>query len=179
MGGAYFTVADDILGLLGQVRFGYSDAADFGLQLGFNSVDDRVYDGGMFREEGETHLLIGGDWKYNLRRANEDIPVDISVDFGAGYVDMEEASKLLFSLSGQGGWTVENAGGNTLSPYVGLAIIVDRLSIDTPTREFSDTDTDIRVRVGAAYYISAGASAVAELQTGSGTSFGIGLNIGF
>lgn len=179
MGGAYFTVADDILGLLAQYRYGYSDAADFGLQLGFNSMDDRVYAGGMFREEGETHLLIAGDGKYNLRRADESMPVDVSVDFGAGYVDMEDADRLLFSFSGQGGWSVENADGNTLSPYVGFALILDRVSVDAPGGDLIGTDTDVHVRIGAEYYISGAASAVAELQTGSGTSFGIGLNIGF
>jgi len=179
MGGAYFTVADDILGLLGQFRYGYSGVADFGLQLGFNSMDDRVYAGGMFREEGETHLLIAGDGKYNLRRADEEMPVDVSVDFGVGYVDKENANQLLFSLSAQGGWSVENAGANTLSPYVGFALIVDRVSMDTSGGNFTDKDTDIQARIGAEYYISGSVSAVAELQTGTGTSFGVGLNIGF
>jgi hypothetical protein len=179
VGGAYFTIADDVLGLLGQFRCGYSDDADFGVQLGFNSTDSRVYRGGMFTEEGETHLLLGGDGKYNLRKADEGMPVDVSVDFGAGYVDMEESSRLLFSLSGQGGWTVETENAKTLSPYVGLGVIVDRVSIDTASGNLTDTDTDIEVRLGAAYLFSSGVSAIAELQTGDGTSFGVGLNVRF
>lgn len=179
LAGAYFTVQDDIVGAQAQIRYGASDELGFGLQLGVRSVDDYVGRSGLREYAGDTQLLIGGDAKYMLRAADREIPLDLSLDFGVGFIDMERADDLLFSLSGQGGWRGEDPDMRGLEPYLGLALVVERITFDLWDGDKTDTDTDLEVRLGTAYNVSRAVSIIAELQAGRETTFGVGLNLVF
>ena len=178
--GAYFTVQDDIIGLLSQFRYGASDALDFGFQLGVQSVDDRVSRGGLFGDEGDSHLLIAGDAKYLLRGADDEIPFDLSLDFGIGLIDMERGKNVLFTLGGQGGWRGREPESRGLEPYLGIALVVERTTLELlPDGDKTETDNDLEVRVGTAYRVAEIAFIVAEIQAGRETAFGVGLNFVF
>jgi hypothetical protein len=177
--GGYFIVADDVVGGLAQFRYGAASALDLGLQLGVESVDSYVPHGGLFEAEDSDNLLLGADAKYALRTADDEIPVDLSVGFGVGFVDAEGAESLLFSVTGQGGWRGPEPESRGLEPYVGFALMVDRTTVDLPDGDRSDTDNDLEVRVGTAYVLSRAASILAELQAGDGTTFAVGLNFSF
>lgn len=177
--GAYFVVADDVVGGIGQFRYGATGVLELGLQLGAESVDSHVARGGLYEGDDDNHLLLGGDAKYSLRAADEEIPVDLSVGFGLGFVDAENAESLLFSITGQGGWRGPEPESLGLEPYVGLALMVNRTTVDLADGDFTDTDNDLEVRFGTAYVISSTASVLAELQAGNGTTFAVGLNLFF
>jgi hypothetical protein len=177
--GGYFIVADDVIGGLAHFRYGATEALDLGLQLGVESVDSYVPRGGLFEAEDSDNLLVGGDAKYALRAADDEIPVDLSVGFGVGFVDAEGADDLLFSITGQGGWRGPEPESRGLEPYVGLALMVDRMTVNLPDGDVTDTDNDLEVRVGTAYRLSRAASLLAELQAGDGTTFAVGLNVFF
>lgn len=177
--GAYFTLADDTIGLLSQFRYGVSGAVDFGLQLGFESMDDFVETQGFLRTDGDTHLLLAGDLKYMVRDADDEIPFDLSLDFGVGFRDMKMASSLLFSLGGQTGWRGHEPESRGLEPYLGLELIVDRMTVDLPQGDKTETNNDLEVRIGTAYRVADGASLTAEIHAGDETSFGVGINFAF
>jgi hypothetical protein len=177
--GVYFTVQDDIIGLLGQFRYGASDMLDFGFHLGIQSVDDRIGNAGLYRMEGDTHLLISGDAKYMLRRADEEIPIDLSLDFGVGLINMEDASNVLFTFGGQGGWRGGEPQSRGLEPYLGLVLVVERKTWQLTDGENTEIDSELEVRAGTAYRVARAASIVAEIQAGRETAFGIGLNFNF
>jgi hypothetical protein len=178
--GAYFIVADDVVGGLAQFRYGATYAVDLGLQLGVESVDSYVPRGGLYESADSDNLLVGGDVKFAMRTADSEMPVDISVGFGAGFVDAEGAESLLFSVTGQGGWRGPEPESRGLEPYVGLALMVNRMSVDLPGGgDSTDTDTDLEVRVGTAYVLTRAASLLAELHAGNGTAFAVGVNVTF
>ncbi len=177
--GAYFIVSDDVIGLLSQFRYGPADALDIGLQIGVETVDERISVGGFFSEEDDTRVLLAGDAKYLIRGADEELPFDISLDFGVGYVDLEDASRFLFKASGQGAWRGHEPRSRGLEPYIGLVVAAKRTAIDLPRGDETDIDNDLEVRLGTVYRLSAVASVVAELQAGDDTSFGLGLNFEF
>jgi hypothetical protein len=114
-----------------------------------------------------------------VRQADDEIPFDLSLDFGVGLVDKEDASSLLFTLGGQGGWRGVEPESRGLEPYLGLVLVVERMSVDLPDGEETETDTDLEVRVGTAYRLASALSLIAELHAGRGTAFGVGLNFAF
>ncbi len=177
--GAYLMIADNVVGLLGQFRYGATEVLDFGVQIGFQSVESRHYTGGLFEEYDDTHLLLAGDGKYMIRGADDDLPVDISMDIGLGFVDMENANRLLFTFGGQGALRDPRLQSRGLEPYLGLVLIVDRLSIDLPGGTDTDIDNDLEIRLGTTYELSRTAVFMAEIQAGSGTTLVVGLGLGF
>lgn len=172
-------IADNVVGLLGQFRYGATEVLDFGVQIGFQSVESRHYTGGLFEEYDDTHLLLAGDGKYMIRSADDDLPVDISMDIGLGFVDMENANRLLFTFGGQGALRDPRLQSKGLEPYLGLVLIVDRLSIDLPGGTDTDIDNDLEIRLGTTYELSRTAVFMAEIQAGSGTTLVVGLGLGF
>lgn len=177
--GAYLAIADDVVGLLGQFRYGATEVLDFGLQIGFESVESRELAGGLFEEYDDTHLLLAVDGKYMIRGADDDLPVDISMDVGVGFIDMEEANRLLFTFGGQGALRDPELQSWGLEPYLGLVLVVDRLSVDLPGGTDTETDNDLEIRLGTTYELWTTAAIMAEIQAGNGTTLVVGLGLGF
>lgn len=181
--GAYFTVQDDLIGVLSQFRYGASDNFDFGFQAGVRSMDYYVDRAGLRQDVEDTHLLVSGDAKYMIREADAEIPIDLSLDFGVGFADMKNRRDVLFTLGGQGGWRGPEPESRGLDPYVGLVLIVERKSLEreheNKTETHTRTNNELEARLGTAYRVADMVSIVAEIQAGRETAFGVGLNFIF
>jgi len=175
--GAYFTLADNTVGVLGQFRYGVSEQVSVGLQVGLDSVERKVFRGNFYDSREDTQTLLAGDVKYLARPADREIPVDVSLDFGVGLRDMDDGTSLLFSLGGQGGLQSRDDGG--FSPYLGIVLLVDRSSLELPDGERVETEKDLEVRLGTTYGVTGSTSLIAELRAGNGTAFGVGLSAAF
>ena len=166
MWGAYLLLGDrvDDVGLLGQVRFNSGPSFDWGLQFGFA---DGPGDGG---------ILIGGDIRPSIKKADSEFPLDLAFDgavgltIGDGFTLLELQPALLYSHR----FALDSGG--AISPYGSVGIDFQNVSYD----DFEDdTDTEIIARFGMEWEATRTFSVIGEFGVGNPDSFLAGINVLF
>lgn len=165
---------DNLVRLGAYGRFNLSYAADLGLEVVWDNVD---IDNG----DDINYLGAGADGKYMLMEADAAIPVDLAVQFGAGFLTEDD----YFLLHVPFGVMVsrEFAPGENderlVTPYGGVYFVFDYASFDAPPgADDSDTDFDVELRIGASAEIVRHGSVFAALHAGLETMFFLGFNAG-
>jgi opacity protein-like surface antigen len=168
--GAYLLLGDrvDDIGLLGQVRFSSSESFDWGLQFGFS-------DG-----PGDGAVLLGGDIRPSLKRADSEFPLDLAFDgavgltIGDGFTLLELQPAFLY------GHRFPLDSGGAISPYGSVGIDVQNVSFDNAgPGDDSDTETDVIARFGMEWEASRTFGVIGEFSVGNGSTFNTGINVLF
>lgn len=169
--GAYLMLGDrvDDAGLLGQVRFSTSEKLDWGLQFGFNDA-------------GDGSVMLGGDIRPSLKRADEEFPLDLAFDgavgltIGDNFTMLELQPALLYSHR----FPLDDGG--AISPYGSLGIDFINVDFDSDgpgEGDGGDTDTEIIARFGMEWEATRKFAIIGEFAVGNGTSFNTGINVLF
>lgn len=166
MWGAYLLLGDrvDDVGLLGQVRFNSSPSFDWGLQFGFA---DGPGDGG---------ILLGGDIRPSIKKADSEFPLDLAFDgavgltIGDGFTLLELQPALLYSHR----FALDSGG--AISPYGSVGIDFQNASYDNAD---DDTETEIIARFGMEWEATRTFSVIGEFGVGNPDSFLTGINVLF
>ena len=164
--GAYLLLGDrvDDVGLLGQVRFNAGSSFDWGLQFGFS-------DG-----PGDGAILLGGDIRPTIKRADSEFPIDLAFDGAVGltigddYTSLELQPALLYSHR----FPLDNGG--ALSPYGSVGIDFQNVDYDNAD---SDTETDVVARFGLEWEATRTFSVIGEFGIGNADAFITGINVLF
>ena len=172
MWGAYLLLGDraDDLGLLGQVRFASRRSLDWGLQFGFT-------DG-----PGDGAILLGGDIRPSLKRADSEFPLDLAFDgavgltIGDNFTLLELQPALLYSHR----FPLDSGG--AISPYGSLGLDFQNISYDNdgPGDGGSNSESDFIARFGAEWEASRSFSLIGEFGVGANRDvFATGINVLF
>ncbi|MEO6463356.1 MAG: hypothetical protein ABIP29_09795 [Candidatus Eisenbacteria bacterium] len=167
--GAYLMLGDrvDDVGLLGQVRFSSSESFDWGLQFGFA---DGPGDGGV---------LLGGDIRPSLKRADSEFPLDLAFDGAVGLTIGDNFTLLELQPAFLYGHRFPLDSGGAISPYGSVGIDFQNVSFDTAAGNDSNTETDVIARFGMEWEASRTFGVIGEFGVGNGTTFVTGINVLF
>jgi hypothetical protein len=172
--GLFAGFGDDLIRLGGFGRFNVTPVSDLGVEV--------VYDNEDVEGSGEDigYWGAGADGKYALLSATEDVPLDVSLQLGAGFEARSDYLRLLVPFGGMASHDFVVGGDRTIVPFGGVYFVVDHVSIDggPGAADFSDTDFDVELRVGASAEIISRGSVFASLHAGHGTMFLLGFNAG-
>jgi hypothetical protein len=165
---------EDTVRLGGFGRFNLSSVADLGLEVMYDNVDDD-FEGG----DDVGFFGFGGDGKYLLTSADEDMPLDIAAQLGVGV--MTRSDYLLFHVpfGAIASHDFIMNDGRRITPYGGVYFLFDYLTVDLPApADDSETDFEVEMRIGASAEIVKRGSLFAALHAGAGTIFFLGFNAG-
>lgn len=168
--GAYLLLGDrvDDVGLLGQVRFSSSESFDWGLQFGFA-------DG-----SGGGAVLLGGDIRPSLKRADSEFPLDLAFDGAVGLTIGDNFTLLELQPAFLYGHRFALDSGGAISPYGSVGIDFQNISFDNDgPGDNNNTDTDVIARFGMEWEASRTFGVIGEFGVGSGTTFVTGINVLF
>lgn len=168
--GGYLILGDrvDDVGLLGQIRFSSSDNFDWGLQFGFA-------DG-----PGDGAVLLGGDIRPSLKRADDEFPLDLAFDGAVGLTIGDNFTLLELQPALLYGHRFPLDSGGAISPYGSIGIDFQNVSFDNDgPGDDSDTETDVIARFGMEWEASRTFGVIGEFGVGNGTTFVTGINVLF
>jgi hypothetical protein len=162
--GVYMLFNSDV-GVLGQARFSSGPKFDWGLQVGFAGGD-------------ETAVLLGGDIRPVLHRANDDFPLDVAFDAGLGLdiADHFTIIQVVPAVEASHQFDLEGSS-SSLTPYMCLGMSVAHLSVDGGG---GDTHSNLIARFGLEWEASRKLGVVGEFGAGDTTTdFILGVNVPF
>lgn len=165
--GAYLVLGDrvDDVGLLGQVRFSSSPTFDWGLQFGFA-------DG-----PGDGAVLLGGDIRPSLKRADADFPLDLAFDGSVGLTIGDNFTLLELQPALAYGHRFPLDSGGAISPYGSIGIDFQNIDVDGGG---NDTETDVIARFGMEWEATRTFSVIGEFGLGGNRdAFITGINVLF
>ena len=169
--GAYLLLGDrvDDVGLLGQVRFGSSPSFDWGLQFGF--VDG----------PGDGGVVLGGDIRPSIKRADGEFPLDLAFDGAVGLTISDNFTLLELQPALLYSHRFALDGGGALSPYGSVGIDFQNIDYDNPGpgNDRSDTEVDVTARFGLEWEATRTFSVIGEFGVGNQDSFITGINVLF
>jgi len=165
---------DNLIRLGGFGRFNLSSVADLGVEAIYESVDT---DG-----SGEDTGFGGAgiDGKYALLLANENTPIDLSVQVGGGFLARSDYLQIHVPFGALASRDLVVGGDRTIVPFGGVYFVWDYFKVSGLPGGGDDTDTDfdVELRIGASAEIISRGSVFASLHAGNGTMFFIGFNAG-
>jgi hypothetical protein len=168
--GGYLMLGDrvDDVGLLGQIRFSSSESFDWGLQFGFA-------DG-----PGDGAVVLGGDIRPSLKRADDEFPLDLAFDGAVGLTIGDDFTLLELQPALLYGHRFPLDSGGAISPDGSIGIDFQNISFDIEgPGDDSDTETDVIARFGMEWEASRTFGVIGEFGVGNGTTFVTGINVLF
>jgi hypothetical protein len=165
---------DNLVRLEGFGRFNLTSSADLGLEAVWDNVDPEGPGG------DDTNLLgAGADGKLLLVAADDDSPLDIAAQLGAGFLTDDDYFLLHIPFGAIASHDFVMNDGRRIVPYGGVYFLFDYASFDAPPgSDDSETDFDVEMRVGASAEIVRRGSLFAALHAGQETMFFLGFNAG-
>jgi hypothetical protein len=143
-----FAIADldgNGTGLVFQWREGLGNPKlQFTLDAGFVDFDGPV----------DGLLMLGGALNYQLARSTADMPFDLVFTGGLGFSTSDNLSVIRIPIGVAAGHRFALDGNFAITPFVHPRLSVDRVSIDTPAGDVSDTETNIDFDIGANFEIN-------------------------
>lgn len=161
--GGYAIIAEHATGVVGSLRYGFSEYVEGRARLGF--IDP---------EAGDMGLILGGDFKYLLWKYKEaGNPFDLSLGGFLEYSGLDA-----FSLLGVGGSVIGSIpfhleNNHTIEPYARVNLRMQRVSFD---RGGSDSELKGGVNLGALFSVTQLVDFTAELQIDDEVAFLIGVD---
>lgn len=160
--GVHFTLGESYRSYYPSFRFGLGALAEIGVKMGASTIDTGP--------EDKVGILLGADFKYQLVKQTEGIPVDMAIDLGfdthvfSGMNVSEVSFSTIFSRSfplTERGYKVTPYGGIELSALYGSYL--------------RENETDYYAFLGVEWKLTQKAMLYAELKAGEHTLGGIGI----
>ena len=160
--GVHFTLGENYRSYYPAFRFGLGALAEAGLKIGATTADTG--------SENKLAFLAGADFKYQLIKQAEGIPVDMAVDLGFNthVLNSKNISEITFSTIFSRSFPLTDRG-YKITPYGGLELSVLYGSY-LPRNE-----TDYYLFGGVEWRLSQKAMVYAELKAGDNMLGGIGV----
>lgn len=135
----------DGTGILFQWREGLGNRRlQFTLDAGFADFDGGI--DGLF--------MVGGALNYQLARATADMPFDLVFTGGLGFSSGDDFNIIRIPFGLAAGHRFPLEGQFAITPYVHPRLSIDRVSIDTPGGDVSDTETNLDFDIGMNFEIN-------------------------
>jgi hypothetical protein len=96
----------------------------------------------------EAGIIIGGGFAFQMLRASGELPFDMALTGGLGLTLVDNFNLLRIPVGVAIGHRFPLEGGFAISPFVHPRLSIDRVSVDTPLGNTSDTDTNIDIDIG-------------------------------
>ncbi|MGE5172697.1 MAG: hypothetical protein ACM3MD_02600 [Betaproteobacteria bacterium] len=160
--GVLFTLGDHFKNYYPDFRYGLGAMMEVGVKLGVTSA--------TIGSEDKVGALIGADFKYQLVKETENIPLDLSVDLGLDnlIINRKNASELTFATIVSKSFPLTDRG-YKLTPYGGLAMSALYGSLP------EDRDTFVNVFAGLEWKVSQKFMILLEIKGGEATTGGAGI----
>ena len=161
-------IGDNLFRLVGLGRFNAAASSDLGLEVAYEDLDTGP------GSDGQHRFGAGIDFKHVVVWQQEETPVDVAVQVGAGILAQSHYTliKIPVGAIASRSFTVE--GGREIVPYGGAYLIMDFFDVDAPGNPGWRSDLDVEFRVGGSAEIVDGVAAFAALHAGNGTMFFLG-----
>lgn len=166
--GGYVQVSDGTLGALGQLRLCFHPGIDFGFQGGVVRVDAGAND--------RTAIRVGGDFKAQVVRASETLPLDASLGGALGIETADGYTLLSVGPTGVVSRAMPFGAGHEFAPFAGAGLMFSRLDVGAA----SSTDLAIPIRLGFEIKFAGDLRLVTEVQLQVSNDFSddVGFSIG-
>lgn len=164
--GGYVILDEDATGVVGSLRYGFSDYVEGRARLGFFDPD-----------HGDMGVILGGDFKYLLWKYKENQnPFDLSLGGFAEYSDNGDVSVLGLGGSVIGSIPFKLKNNSVIEPYARVNLRMQRTSIDLRDGDASDTELKGGVNLGALFSVTPLVDFTAEFQIDDTWAFLIGVD---
>lgn len=160
--GIQFTLGDHYKNYYPEVRYGLGAMMEVGVKFGFTSASI---------DSGESvGALLGADFKYQIIKETEGVPIDLAVDLGLDntIIHSKNATVTSFSTIVSKGFPLTDRGYKFV-PYGGLEMAVLRGSLP------DDNNTSLNVFGGLEWKLSQKFMVLLELKSGSKLMGGAGI----
>jgi hypothetical protein len=160
--GIQFTLGDHYKNYYPEVRYGLGAMMEVGVKFGFTSASI---------DSGESvGALLGADFKYQIIKETEGVPIDLAVDLGLDntIIHSKNATVTSFSTIVSKGFPLTDRGYKFI-PYGGLEMAVLRGSLP------DDNNTSLNVFGGLEWKLSQKFMVLLELKSGSKLMGGAGI----
>jgi hypothetical protein len=160
--GIQFTLGDHYKNYYPEVRYGLGAMMEVGVKFGLTSASI---------DSGESvGALVGADFKYQIIKETEGVPIDLAVDLGLDntFIHSKNATVTSFSTIVSKGFSLADRG-YKFTPYGGLEMAVLRGSLP------DDNNTSLNVFGGLEWKLSQKFMILLELKSGSKLMGGAGI----
>ncbi len=160
--GIFFTLSDKYKTYYPDIRYGLGAMMEVGVRFGATSA--------KINDEDKLGGFIGADFKYQLIKETEGIPLDLSVDLGFDntIISNKNASELTFATIVSKSFSMTDRG-YKFTPYAGLAL--SSLYGNLP----EDRDTYMNAFAGFEWKVSQKFMILLEIKAGDATIGGAGI----
>jgi hypothetical protein len=160
--GIHFTLGDHYKNYYPEIRYGLGAMMEVGVKFGITSVS--------INSSESAGALIGADFKYQIIKETEGVPIDLAVDLGLdnAIIHNKNATVTTFSTIVSKGFPLTDRGYKFV-PYGGLEMAVLRGSLP------DDNNTSMNVFGGLEWKISQKFMVLLEVKSGPSTMGGAGI----
>jgi len=160
--GVHFTLGDHYKNYYPEVRYGLGALMEVGVKFGATSAS--------IDSSERVGALVGADFKYQLIKETEGVPIDLAVDLGVDntIIHKKNATVTTFSTIVSKGFPLTDRGYKFI-PYGGLEMAVLRGSLP------DDNNTSMNVFGGLEWKLSQKFMLLLELKVGSKMMGGAGI----
>jgi hypothetical protein len=160
--GIQFTLGDHYKNYYPEVRYGLGAMMEVGVKFGLTSA--------TINSGESVGALVGADFKYQIIKETEGVPVDLAVDLGLDntIIHSKNATVTSFSTIVSKGFALADRG-YKFTPYGGLEMAVLRGSLP------DDNNTSLNVFGGLEWKLSQKFMIIVELKSGSKLMGGAGI----
>jgi hypothetical protein len=152
-------------GLIFQWREGLGNPrAQFTLDAGFADPDAAGAD---------TRLILGAGFAYQMLRERQDMPFDMVFTGGVGASFGNDVSLIRIPVGVAVGHRFPLEGNFAITPYVHPRLSIDRVSIDLPGGNVSDTELNLDIDLGASFEINSQMQVRLAALLGDGDAIGL------
>lgn len=121
---------------------------------------------GLADGNNDAGLIIGGSFHYQITRATQDMPFDMVLGGGLGLTTYDNVSLFRIPVGVAIGHRFPLEGNFAITPFVHPRIAINRVSVDTPGGDVSDTESDVEIDIGASFELNT------QMQIRLGASLG-------
>lgn len=160
--GIQFTLGDHYKNYYPEVRYGLGAMMEVGVKFGLTSA--------TINSGESVGALVGADFKYQIIKETEGVPIDLAVDLGLDntIIHSKNATVTSFSTIVSKGFPLADRG-YKFTPYGGLEMAVLRGSLP------DDNNTSLNVFGGLEWKLSQKFMIIVELKSGSKLMGGAGI----
>lgn len=130
-------------------------------------------DAGIADGNGDSGLIIGGSFHYQLTQASAEMPFDMVLGGGLGFTLFDDVTILRIPFGVAIGHRFPLEGKFAITPFVHPRLSLDRVSVDTPGGNVSDSETNLDIDIGGSFELNE------QMQIRLAATLGDGNSVGF